>query len=282
VTVGQSVIVITGGAGQMGVACARELGAAGSVLLADLSESDLARVAADLIRGGYVVDTIVCDVTRQADIDALAAKVAAMGTFRSLVHTAGLSPTMADGRRVLEVDLVGTARVLAALEPMVTTGCAAVCIGSIAAYSDAGSEVDPLLDEPLRPQFIEDVAGQLTTDLDPDTAYVLAKRGVMRMCERLALSWGAKGGRIVSISPGLIDTPMGRKELEQQEIMRLMIDFTPVKRPGMTPLPGRAGDIAAAAAFLCSDAAGFISGCDIRIDGGLVGAGRHMTAAPIS
>jgi NAD(P)-dependent dehydrogenase (short-subunit alcohol dehydrogenase family) len=99
------------------------------------------------------------------------------------------------------------------------------------------------------------------------------------MCERLALTWGARGGRIVSISPGLIDTPMGRQELGHQEIMRLMIDLTPVKRPGMTPLPGQASDIAAAAAFLCSDAAGFISGCDLRIDGGLVGAGQHMAGA---
>ena len=44
---------------------------------------------------------------------------------------------------------------------------------------------------------------------------------------------------------------------------------------GDRPLPGRPEDIAAAVAFLESDAAAFISGCDIRVDGGLVGAGKH-------
>ena len=58
--------------------------------------------------------------------------------------------------------------------------------------------------------------------------------------------------------------------------MQAMIDITPVKRPGASPLPGRPEDIAALVAFLCSDAASFISGCDIRIDGGLIGAARHM------
>nr|MDT0665860.1 SDR family oxidoreductase [Micromonospora sp. DSM 115978] len=44
-------------------------------------------------------------------------------------------------------------------------------------------------------------------------------------------------------------------------------------------MPGRVEDIAEAVAFLASDRAAFISGCDIRIDGGLVGAGRHLVTA---
>jgi NAD(P)-dependent dehydrogenase (short-subunit alcohol dehydrogenase family) len=107
---------------------------------------------------------------------------------------------------------------------------------------------------------------------------VLAKRGVTRLAERLAAPWGAKGGRTVVISPGLIDTPMGRLELDRQPLVPLMVDVTPVKRPEQ-PLPGRPQDIAATVAFLESDAAAFISGCDIRVDGGLVGAGKHMFGA---
>jgi NAD(P)-dependent dehydrogenase (short-subunit alcohol dehydrogenase family) len=183
---------------------------------------------------------------------------------------------MADGRRVLDVDLVGTARVLGAFEALVEPGAVAVCIASIAGYSDLGTEVDALLDDPLVPGFLDEVAARLKSPLDGDTAYVLAKRGVIRLCERLAAPWGARGGRLVSVSPGLMDTGMGRFELENQEIMQAMVDFTPVKRPGASPLPGRADDIAQLVAFLCSAAASFISGCDIRVDGGLVGAGKHM------
>jgi NAD(P)-dependent dehydrogenase (short-subunit alcohol dehydrogenase family) len=273
------VVVITGGAGAMGVACARKLAAADAVVLVDVREDDLAAAASRLKATGAPVHPVVCDVTSQADVDALAATVSSLGPFRSLVHTAGISPTMASGRQVLDVDLVGTARVLAALDPLVGIGTAAICIGSIAGYSDAGSDADPLLDDPLQPTFLDDIDRALGGEVDPDTGYVLAKRGVMRLCERLSLDWGRRGGRLVSISPGLIDTPMGRHELAHQEIMKLMIDFTPVKRAGMVALPGHADDIANAAAFLCSLAAGFISGCDLRIDGGLVGAGRHAGGA---
>ena len=70
-----------------------------------------------------------------------------------------------------------------------------------------------------------------------------------RLAELLATPWGKKGGRTVAISPGLIDTPMGRTELDRQEIIPVMIEVTPVKRPDR-PLPGRPEDIAAAVAFL--------------------------------
>jgi NAD(P)-dependent dehydrogenase (short-subunit alcohol dehydrogenase family) len=260
----------------MGTACVAALAPAGHLMLVDLNDDCLAvaRRAASAV--GASATSLGCDVTSATDIAGLVDTVSGTGPFRALVHTAGISPQMADGRRVLDVDLVGTARILDALLPLVQEGTAAVCIGSIAGYIDLGSALDALLDDPLAPGFLDQVAATLSSPLDGDTGYVLAKRGVMRLCERLATSWGARGGRLVSIAPGLIDTGMGRLELENQAMMRAMADATPVKRPGASPLPGRAEDIAQLVAFLCSDAASFISGCDIRVDGGLVGAGRHM------
>jgi NAD(P)-dependent dehydrogenase (short-subunit alcohol dehydrogenase family) len=161
------------------------------------------------------------------------------------------------------------------LFPLVNPGSSAILIGSIAGYSDVPTAVQPLLDDPLADGFLAAVERALGQPLDSATAYVLAKRGVTRLAERLAAPWGAKRGRTVSISPGLIDTPMGRLELDRQPIIPVMIEVTPVKRPDR-PLPGRPEDIAATVAFLESDAAAFISGCDIRVDGGLVGAGKHL------
>jgi NAD(P)-dependent dehydrogenase (short-subunit alcohol dehydrogenase family) len=175
----------------------------------------------------------------------------------------------------LEVDLVGSVRITDALFPLVGPGSSAILIGSIAGYSDVEPAVEKLLDDPLADGFVAAVEQVLGRPLDSSTAYVLAKRGVMRLAERLAAPWGAIGGRAVDISPGLIDTPMGRLELKRQPVVPLMVEVTPVKRPER-PLPGRPEDIAAAVAFLASDAAAFISGCDIRVDGGLVGAGKHM------
>jgi NAD(P)-dependent dehydrogenase (short-subunit alcohol dehydrogenase family) len=269
------VLVITGGAGGMGLACARELADRGRLLLVDLGEDQLEAARTALTADGANVEILRCDVTSPADTTAVADRVRAIGRLRCLVHTAGVSPEMADGPTVLEVDLVGSVRITDALFPLVEPGSSAILIGSIAGYSEVEPAVEKLLDDPLADGFVATVEQALGQPLDSSTAYVLAKRGVTRLAERLAVPWGAKGGRTVAISPGLIDTPMGRLELERQPVVPLMVEVTPVKRPEQ-PLPGRPGDIAATVAFLESDAAAFISGCDIRVDGGLVGAGKHL------
>lgn len=269
------VLVITGGAGGMGLACARALASRGRLLLVDVGEEELEAARFALTAQGERVETLRCDVTSPADTAAVADRVRALGRFRCVVHTAGVSPEMADAPTVLEVDLVGSVRITDALFPLVGPGSSAILIGSIAGYSEVEPAVERLLDDPRADGFFAAVEQALGRQLDSSTAYVLAKRGVVRLAERLAAPWGAKGGRTVAISPGLIDTPMGRLELDSQPIVALMVEVTPVKRPEQ-PLPGRPEDIAATVAFLESDAAAFISGCDIRVDGGLVGAGKHM------
>jgi NAD(P)-dependent dehydrogenase (short-subunit alcohol dehydrogenase family) len=270
-----NVLVITGGAGGMGLACARALADRGRLLLLDLREDLLDQARKALGAQGAVVDTLPCDVTSATDVAAVADQVRELGRLRCLVHTAGVSPEMADAATVLDVDLAGSVRITDALFPLVNPGSSAILIGSIAGYSDVPAAVEPLLDDPLADGFLAAVEQALGQPLDSATAYVLAKRGVTRLAERLATPWSKTGGRTVAISPGLIDTPMGRLELDRQSIIPVMIEVTPVKRPDR-PLPGRPEDIAAAVAFLESDAAAFISGCDIRVDGGLVGAGKHL------
>jgi NAD(P)-dependent dehydrogenase (short-subunit alcohol dehydrogenase family) len=268
------VLVITGGAGGMGLACARALADRGRLLLVDLREDLLEQARKALVGQGAVVDTLRCDVTSATDVAAVADRVRELGRLRCLVHTAGVSPEMADAATVFDVDLAGSVRITDALFPLVNPGSSAILIGSIAGYSEVPAAVEPLLDDPLADGFLAAVEQALGQTLDSATAYVLAKRGVTRLVERLATPWGKRGGRTIAISPGLIDTPMGRLELDRQPIVPLMIEVTPVKRPDR-PLPGRPEDIAATVTFLESDAAAFISGCDIRIDGGL-GAGKHL------
>jgi NAD(P)-dependent dehydrogenase (short-subunit alcohol dehydrogenase family) len=273
-----SVSVVTGGAGAMGGACARVLGDRTDVLvLADVDELRL-QVAADLIgeEVGASVQPVVADLGEAADIAELAALAAGLGDLHALVHTAGLSPAMAPWADILRVDLVGVAQLLDAFLPHVGPASVAVCVASIAGHLGAfDPAMDALLDEPLAADLEERYEELVGADPDSGATYRLAKRAVLRLCARVAISWGARGGRVVSLSPGLIDTEMGRLELAHNPIKTWMAEITPVgagRRDEDTVLPGRTEDIAAAVAFLCSDAASFVSGCDLRVDGGLVAA----------
>jgi NAD(P)-dependent dehydrogenase (short-subunit alcohol dehydrogenase family) len=174
---------------------------------------------------------------------------------------------MAAARRVFEVNLVGTQLLLDAFEGLAVQGSAAVCFASTAAHQFApyldGSQKD-LLRDPLAADFLD-----RATALAPDSgiAYGLSKVGVQHAVRRAAPRWGRRGARVNSLSPGIIDTPMGRLEVEHQPVMLQMIEQTPLGRMG------NAGEVAAVAAFLVSDAASFVSGTDFLVDGGLISAG---------
>jgi NAD(P)-dependent dehydrogenase (short-subunit alcohol dehydrogenase family) len=249
-----TVAVITGAASGMGRACVESLRGAADVLVA-------VDVRAPAIDGAVGV---ACDVADPAAVDALVARVRELGPFRALAHAAGISPTMSDARRVFEVDLVGTQLLLDAFEEVVVPGSAAVCFASSAAYQIApfvDPDQDAMIDEPLAPAFLDRAAAAFA---DSGFAYAVAKRGVIRAAGRAAVRWGRRGGRVNSLAPGLIDTPMGRQELEQQPIMKEMLERTPLGRLGDP------GEVAAVVAYLVSDAASFISGIDVLVDGGMI------------
>jgi NAD(P)-dependent dehydrogenase (short-subunit alcohol dehydrogenase family) len=172
---------------------------------------------------------------------------------------------MANGRRIYEVNLRATSRLLAAMQPVLVSGSAAVCFASIAGH--AVPPVQPLtevLDDPDADDFYERLAALGVDPEQPETAYALSKLGVLRLVRRLAPAWGARGARILSLSPGIIDTPMGRLEDENQPLMAQMVTASPLQREGS------AAEVAAVAAFLCSPAASYMTGSDVLVDGGMV------------
>jgi NAD(P)-dependent dehydrogenase (short-subunit alcohol dehydrogenase family) len=233
------------------------------LVVADRDEAAVTKLAEELAAGGARVEALACDVTEPTSVRRLAE---AAGEFRALVHTAGLSPTMAPGRRIYEVNLLGTALVLDAFLEFAGPASAAVCFASTAGHMMDVSQYAPALDDPLAPEFFERlhaIGGDLVED--SSMAYVLSKAGVMRLVRKRAAAWGKRGARVVSISPGIIDTPMGRQEYESQPAMADMVETTPLKRQAS------ATEVARVAQFLCSDGASFVSACDVLVDGGYIG-----------
>ncbi|MGB3102324.1 NAD(P)-dependent dehydrogenase, short-chain alcohol dehydrogenase family [Psychrobacillus psychrotolerans] len=260
----KNVYVITGGSGGMGKATAELVGNKGTLLLADVSEERLILTKEELAAKGITdVHYQTVDITSKENVALLAKKASQLGTLKGLVHTAGLSPTMADSKRITEVNLVGTGIILDAFLPLATLGTSVVCISSMSGHmAPRQGPYTEILKNPLADNVIETM--EQFSQGDSGASYSLSKLGVLLIVEDQAWAWGEKGARITSISPGTINTPMGRQEASQQEQMKMMLEITPLRREG------EASEIATAVEFLLSDAASYITGIDLRVDGGTI------------
>src|ERR1700749_1426513 len=110
-----SLTVITGAGGGVGAACARQFAPTHRLLLTDVDPGRVARLAATLRGDGHQVETMACDLADPESVRALANRAGELGSLRVLVNAAGLSPSMADAWRILEVNLLGTVAVVDAL-----------------------------------------------------------------------------------------------------------------------------------------------------------------------
>ncbi len=259
-------VVAVVGAGGMGVASARRLGGGRRIVLGDHDRARLDATVDVFDREGFDVMGQPVDVTSADSVRAFAAAAAEEGALGPIVHTAGLSPTMASGAQVLRVDLVGTAHVIDAFLPYASDQLVLVCIASMAGHF---WPMDPETERRMATvpaDALVDVAA-LGDEPDPGIAYAVAKRANIARVRGAAAAYGARGARIVSISPGIISTGMGLQELESQPMMTQMLASSPIRRIGT------AEDIAAAAEWLCSPRASFVTGTDLLVDGGVVAAG---------
>jgi NAD(P)-dependent dehydrogenase (short-subunit alcohol dehydrogenase family) len=251
------VAIVTGAAGGMGAAAAKMLSAQGlPLILCDLKPEPLERLAADLRSKGSV-ETLAGDVADPA----CPARLAGMLKGReiaALIHTAGVSPTMADGSRIVEVNFHGTMRLLEGLRPHMADGGCAVVIASMAGHMVGVPEVETAVEDLLRGERSLEVRQIEQTR----GAYALSKRAVTRLVSRQAQAFAERGARIMSLSPGVIDTDMGRAERASGPEMDAILELTPLKRMGTSE------EIAAVAVFLCSPAASYMTGSDVRVDGG--------------
>jgi NAD(P)-dependent dehydrogenase (short-subunit alcohol dehydrogenase family) len=255
-------------AGGMGMAAARRLSQRHRVLLADVDAARAETGAEALRREGGDAAAIACDVTDAASVEALGQAVDGLGGLRVLAHVAGLSPSMGDFRTILQVNLAGAATVAEGLLGRTSAGSAAIFISSLAGHNFRPTEtVEALLRQPRDPALVDKLTAALGEDqATPPQAYVLSKYGLMAYVRSQAAAWGARGARIVSLSPGMIATPQGALEFEKSPNKLQLFQRTPLGREG-TML-----EIADAIEFLASDRASFISGTDLLVDGGLAAA----------
>jgi NAD(P)-dependent dehydrogenase (short-subunit alcohol dehydrogenase family) len=239
------VVVVTGGGSGIGRAAAVLFGRDGEhVVAADVDEAAAAETA-KLVRdaGG---DAISCrvDISDDASVGAMVATaVDRHGRLDCAFNNAGVSPdakpftehTLAEWQRVIDVNLTGVFLCMQhELRQMVTQGHGAIVNTS----SGAG-----VVAAPGQPQ------------------YTAAKHGVLGLTKQAAQEYARAGIRVNAILPGMTDTPMMQEYLAEHASMTRLL---PMGRLAT------AEEVAQAAVWLCSDAAAYVSGTSLVVDGATI------------
>lgn len=262
----KDVYVITGGAESLGLATAEQIGGKGAILLADHSEEGLAQARQQLLRKGITdVHCETIDLTSKREVGKLAGKAARLGSLKGIVHAAGLSHAN-DTKRMMADHVIGMSHVLEAFLPLANETTSAVMVSSMTAYM-----------VPQNGQYMDALKQHLATNLhetldqfiqgDAGAANSMAKLAVQLIVEDQAWAWGEKGARLNSVSPGMMCLPDASDEC------KTMLDHTPLRRIAEPE------EIASAIEFLLSDAASYITGIDLRIDGGTIANASRMKSA---
>jgi NAD(P)-dependent dehydrogenase (short-subunit alcohol dehydrogenase family) len=259
----KNMIVITGGVGGIGQACARAFKNQ-PIIITDYLQEKVDETVEIFSEEGFDVSGIACDITDKNDIDKLIEYVADKGSLKALIHTAGISGAVKNLKKVYTIDLIATELLVDAFYKLAVKDSAAILISSMMAHTvPANKEYDEALTNPQAPESFDIVSRFVNND--SDMMYNFAKRGVQLLTHKNADKWGGKGARIVSVSPGVIETPMALKAAEEHpDHMEKIRQATPLKRNG------KPEDIADVVYFLASDAARFITSTDILVDGGVV------------
>ncbi len=238
------IALVTGASGGIGEACARALAAQGYTVLLH-ANAGIARVRAleaELRAQGQDAHAVQCDVSDSADVTRMCGEILSLyHRVDALVLCAGVSHTgllcdMTDGEwaRVMGVNVSGAFYVIRALAP----GMVSRRSGSIVTISSMWGR----------------------SGASCEAAYSASKAALIGLTQALAKELGPSGVRVNCIAPGVIDTRM--MDEHSDETKAILADETPLGRLG------RPEDVAGAAAFLVSDAAGFITGQVIGVDGG--------------
>ncbi len=271
-------LLVTGATGGMGRACAVLAAERGyNLVLTDLDHAKLNGLAQDCERLGATARSFPMDVCDSAAVTRFAAELESGPGLDAVIHTVGLSPQMAAWDSIIEVDLVGTVQLLEKLRPAIRAGGSAVCISSMSAYMvPPNPDLEALLDQPLATGLIARLAALPGEPVsNSGMAYAYAKKALIGYVAANAMSWGAEGKRLVSISPGLIETDMGRLEADaNRDAHAGMRKLIALQRDG------QAQEIASAALFLASAEASYITGCDLRVDGGCIASFQQLQRQP--
>lgn len=260
------IVMLLTGAGQIGMAIARRMGAGMKIVVGDKKPENAQNIARIMNEAGFDAVPMETDLSDRSSIKALIAEGQRYGDIRMLVNAAGVSPSQAPIEAILRVDLYGTAVLLEEVGKVIVPGGVGVTISSQSGWRMPAltPEQDALLatapaEELLGLDFLQ--PGNIRDTLH---AYQLAKRCNEKRVMAQSVEWGRRGARLNAIAPGIIVTPLAVDEFNgpRGDFYKNMFAKCPAGRPGT------ADEVANVAELLMSDRGAFITGSTFLVDGG--------------
>ena len=262
------VIVITGGGSGIGKAVIQYLDKEATIIISGRHADKLQKTAGEFSPLGYHVMPFVCDTSKRESVIKLAGFASSLGEVTTLIHCAGVSPAMvANPETVLRINALGTVYVNQEFSKRMNPGGVIVDVASNSAYQLPSFLISTKIyqyaekDEDKFLQKLIKRAKLAHGDYQrAGFAYAYSKNFVTWYASKCAFDYGKKGIRVCSVSPGLIDTGMGKLELSKND--ESLIAHTAEHRLGR---PEELGFVIACAADKRN---GYLAGVDILADGG--------------
>ena len=264
------VCVITGGSSGMGFATAKLLGENQNVIIAGRDIAKLKKAVSELERSGIKAEGLAINVGDRKTVDALAERAIQLGRITSVIHCAGMSPHMGEAREIMETNALGTINMNEAFYRVMESGSCMIDVSSTAAHLapkiilPTGLYKYSRMDKNLFMKKMMARVNLFPKNMRPGVAYTFSKNFVNWYSKTDTAKFAEKGIRILSVSPGNFDTPMGQLEHKEADKFQRYCAFKRL---------GQADEIAHLFAFLVSDKLSFLTGTDIICDGGLVASG---------
>lgn len=265
----KDVCVITGGGSGMGLSTAKYIGTEYKIVLTGRTEAKLEGARKELEALGLDVELAACDVSDRGSVQALADRVNALGPIKAVIHAAGVSPTMGNAEYIFTINALGTVYVNEVFGEIMADGGCIIDVASMAAHMMPPDQLPralyPMaLDAPV--PFCEQMVAQfsaLPAGSAEGYAYSVSKDFAIWFAQQSALKYGNRGIRVLSVSPGTFETPMGEAEGEQAANMA---------KQGALGRMGHPDEIGSLMAFLAVGSATYLTATDILCDGGTIAA----------
>lgn len=267
---GKKVCVITGGGSGMGLETAKIMGKTHYVIICGRTVQKLEKAVQELQEEGIACEAFPCDVSDIQSVRRLAVHALSKGCVQAVIHAAGMSPHMGSAEQIMATNTLGTVYMNSEFSKVMEAGSCILDVSSMSAYLTPKIVMPRKLyryaleDAEIFSRKINHRLKMLPKSVRPGVAYGVSKDFVIWYSKKTALLYGEKGIRVVCVSPGNFETPMGKLEGEEAD---KFTKYSALKRFG------RPEEIAFLFASIVDERNSYLTGLDIICDGGVIASG---------